>query len=231
MRRLFVSLTLLAVVALAAGQSVETLSEGGAIAPDGRTRVTCDLPAELRMHNTGGMGRGGPGTGAGLCVFTSIEHAGRYQNEPKLRGLQRWMTNHPGGGYPAKVDAMLAQFAPGVEYLQHTGGDLEWLRAAMKTGRMVSVTYCGHDMHYGPQTIAHMANLIHLDDKWAAVLDNNYPGEKQIVWMSVEEFRDRWLGQRYRIQTPVGMRPVGGGWGVVVLSPAPPPKPVFGGKP
>lgn len=211
--------------------SVETLSEGGAIAPDGKTRVHCDLPIELRMHNTGGLGRNGPGTGSGLCVFTSIEHSGRYQNEPKLRGFQRWMTHHEGGGYPAKVDKMLAQFAPGVEYLQHTGGDLEWLRAAMKTGRMVSITYAGHDMHYGANTIAHMVNLVHLDDRFAAILDNNYPGEKQLVWMTIPELMDRWLGQRYQIRTPVGPRPVGGGWAVVVLSPAPPPRPDFGGTP
>jgi len=132
------------------------------------------------------VGGGGPGTGAGLCVFTSIEHSGRYQNEPSLIGFQKKLTHEPGGGYPDKVDAMLAKYAPNVVYVQYTGKDVSLLKLAMKTGRMVSVTY-GYSPRYGGP-IAHMVNLVHLTDKWAAVLDNNFPGEDQHEWMAPDEF-------------------------------------------
>jgi 23S rRNA G2069 N7-methylase RlmK/C1962 C5-methylase RlmI len=57
-----------------------------------------------------------------------------------------------------------------------------------------------------------MVNLVHLDQTWACVLDNNYIGERQLVWMSVAEFVSRWKGQ-------------GQGWAVVLLDPPPMPAP------
>jgi hypothetical protein len=57
-----------------------------------------------------------------------------------------------------------------------------------------------------------MVNLVHFSAKWAAVLDNNFPGETNYEWMSPAEFTRRWkLG--------------GGGWAVFLLSPPPPPPP------
>jgi hypothetical protein len=186
---------------------------GGKTSPDGKEEILCDLPGSEHLKNTGGMGRGGPGTGAGLCVFTSIEHAGRYQNEPGLIGLQKKMTNEPGGGYPDKVDAMLAKYAPKVVYVQYTGKDVSLLKLAMKTSRMVSVTY-GYSPRYGGP-IAHMVNLVHLTDKWAAVLDNNFPGENAYEWMPPDEFYRRWTaGSQDR-----------SGWCVILLNPPPPPFP------
>lgn len=187
------------------------LSEGGPIAPDGKTEVDCDLAVELRQKNIGGS------DGAGLCVFTSIEHAARYQNERRLWDLQKQMSRERGGGYPEKVDAMIAKYGPGTRYIQHVAGDLEFLYQAIRTGRMPGVTYAGRDMHYGPrQRVAHMVNLVHLDPpsarpRLACVLDNNYIGEKQLVWMTADEFRSRWLD-------------MSGGWAIVCL--APPPSPV-----
>lgn len=206
----FVVAALALAVASAMGQDVAAFVEGDAVGPGG-IEATCDLPAELRMRNTGGMGRNGPGTGAGLCVFTSIEHAAKWSNESRLVGLQKYMTTREGGGYPEKVDRVLAAYAPGIAYIQHTGGDLAFLRAALRTGRMPSVTYAGRDPRYGSmQRIAHMVNVVYLSDTAAAVLDNNYP--EKLLWMSAAEFRDRWLD-------------MSGGWAVVTLAPAPPPVP------
>lgn len=188
----------------------EKFIPNGPVCPaDGQTQVTCDLPPSLRMHNTGGMGVRGPGTGAGLCVFTSIEHSGRYQNEPRLFGFQQKMTKEIGGGYPDKVDAMILKYAPGVEYVQHTRGDDSFLKSALKTGRMVCVTYGGNDDFYRG-AIAHMVNLIYLDEKNACILDNNR--ETVYVWMSADEFLKRW-------------RAMNGGWAIVLNNPAPPPPP------
>lgn len=190
------------------------------ISPDG-VRALIDLPASLHMKNRGGNDRtrtnprGLPGRGYGLCVFTSIEHAARWQNVRALTGFQEWMTRHSGGGWPEKVDQMVAEFCrdsgrPDPLYAQHTGGDVGFLLLAVRTGRMPGVTYCGQDDFYGGQVIAHMVNLAHLDDARAAIIDNNRPG--QWVWMTRDEFVVRWKGNS-------------GGWAVVLLDPPPPPGP------
>jgi hypothetical protein len=109
---------------------------------------------------------------------------------------------------------MMKKYAPHVSYLQDTTGNLDLLRLAIRTGRMPCVTYDGtlDSVHYHNQRIAHMVCLVHLDDKWAVVLDNNFIGENQLDWMSVEDFRKMWLGNQ-------------GGWCVILLAPAPPPVP------
>jgi len=180
--------------------------EGGKVSPDGTEEITCDLPEAEKKRNVGGR------DGAGLCVFTSIEYSARWQNERRLADFQKAMRQEPGGGYPEKVDRMIAKYAPGVAYLQYEGSDLAILRAAVKTGRMPAVTYNGYDPHYRG-SIAHMVNLAHLSEKWAVVTDNNFPGGRQFVWMAPDEFKRRWTGGRL-------------GWAVLLLAP-PPPAPPF----
>lgn len=187
---------------------VGKISVGGAIGPHGKP-VQTDLPARsgLRARNVGGR------DGAGLCVFTSIMHAARFQGERRLWEFQKQMRAEPGGGYPSKVDRMIQKYAPGVQYLQYEGGDPTVLEVALASGRMPSVTYNGRDPHYRG-TIAHMVNLVYLDKEWACVLDNNFVGESELVWMSRAEFLSRWKGG-------------GGGWAVVLIgkpAPAPPPR-------
>jgi hypothetical protein len=173
--------------------------------------ITVDLP--IAQHQTNISVKG-----LGCCVFRSIDHAARYQNVPALMHFPEWMrqNNIPGGGYPEKVAKLIPQIArdrglPVPDYIQHTGGDMEFLRLALGTGRFVCVTYDGRDgvFHRGP--ISHMVNLVHLSDKWAVILDNNYPGK--YLWMTPAEFESRWKGG-------------GGGWAIVLLAPPPPPVPV-----
>ncbi len=97
----------------------------GPTGPDGKTEVTCDLPVSERMRNTGGR------DGAGLCVFTSVQNAARYQNETRLANFQADMRKEPGGGYPAKVDTMIAKYGKGTPYLQYEGKDPAVLRTAL----------------------------------------------------------------------------------------------------
>jgi hypothetical protein len=184
---------------------VGKISIGGPTGPDGTTEVACDLPVEQRTRNVGGR------DGAGLCVFSSIGQAARWQNETRLVNFQSDMRKELGGGYPAKVDRMIARYGAGTPYLQYEGCDTSLLKMALETGRMPSVTYNGHDPHYSG-TIAHMVNLIHLDERWAVVLDNNFVGENELVWLTPEEFRSRWCGS-------------GSGWAVILLAPPPPPIP------
>ena len=174
---------------------------GGPTSPSGN-EVACDLPLSQRTKNVGGR------DGAGLCVFSSIGHAARWQNEKRLLDFQKQMTKEPGGGYPEKVDRMISKYGKGTPYIQYEGHDPIILKLALKTGRMPSVTYDGHDPHYNG-SIAHMVNLIYLDDQEACILDNNFIDE--LVWMSAKEFLQRWTDD--------------GGWAVILLAPPPPPPP------
>jgi hypothetical protein len=198
----------LLVLGLGVGQTVFTLWEGGPTHQG--VSVTCDLPASsnLRQKNVGGR------DGLGLCVFTSIGHAARYQDEHRLWDFQKNMQQEPGGGWPEKVDSMIAKYGKGTLYLQYEGRDPSILEAALKTGRMPAITYDGRDMHYQGQHVEHMVNLVHLDKTLACILDNNFIGENELVWMSREEFLSRWYGGQGRH-----------GWAVILLSASPCPVP------
>jgi len=37
-----------------------------------------------------------------------------------------------------------------------------------------------------------MVDCAHFTDKWAAVLDNNFPGDDKYEWMAPDEFLNRW---------------------------------------
>lgn len=172
--------------------------------------VTCDMPTTEHLQNKAGS------DGLGLCVFTSLDLAARWCNEPALIGFRDFMTKYPGGGYPSKVDEYIPKMAqskglPSPNYIQHEGGDPEFLKLALKTGRYVSVTYAGNDGVFYNIGIDHMVNLVHLTDKIAVILDNNNPGK--YLWMPSSEFISRWKAR-------------GGGWAVVLLKPGPPPIPV-----
>ena len=177
------------------------------------TEVDVDFPPERHQKNKGGS------DGAGLCVFTSIGQAADWHGHDKLIDFRDWMTRHPGGGYPSKVDKMLAKFCadrgvPVPKYLQVESNDLDIIADAVQRGHMVAITYCRSPTgRYGGQRIAHMVNLVAAragPGKAWAIHDNNYVGVNQIEWMTEEQFR----------QTYTGM---GGGWSFIWLDPGPPP--------
>ncbi len=167
---------------------------GGLLSPDGSVRLRCVLPPELQMKNVGGS------DGAGLCVFTSIQMACRLQGIQEMEGFREWMQKRPGGGYPQKVDQMIAAFCKekGVTpppYVQVEGADLQVLRRACAAGLPCSVTFsnAGNPLQrYGGSHISHMINCFHADSKWYGVLDNNYIQTPQnldmIGWLNEQEF-------------------------------------------
>jgi hypothetical protein len=197
-------------------------SVGGTRAPDG-TEIHVDMPPELQMHNTGGSdGPRGPGSGSGLCVFTSTEHAGIWQGIDSLKGFQKWMTHYPGGGTPDKLAKMIKRRCaelniPEPVYIQVEGWDPDILKAACKGGRMPCITYAQSPTgRYGGARIAHMVNLVHFDERGnVAILDNNYPCSAKkpnnYEWMDAATFK--------RVHS------MGGAWSVVFFEPGPPPLP------
>jgi hypothetical protein len=181
------------------------------VAPDG-TPVQIDLPGPLQLRNKGGS------DGAGLCVFTSINHAAYWHNVLCLQNFRDDMTKYPGGGYPQKVDKMVAVFAakyqqPVPRYIQIESQDIEILKLACRTNRMPSITYSYSPSGRYRGKIAHMVSLVAADagpnHLWA-ILDNNFPNSYE--WMSEAEFRRTYLAG-------------GQGWSVIFLGPGPPPVP------
>lgn len=163
------------------------------------TRAVIDIPATLHLRNTGGMGPGGPGTGAGLCVFTSVEVAARWHCLPQIAGFQKWMTHKEGGGWPQKLDQMLKQFCreKGVKcppYVQHTGGDPTFLEAVYRNRFMPAMTH----------TQVHMVNGAHLDQAIGAIIDNNNPAHWE--WANRSLYLRTWGAVRSQDQ-PLFPRP------------------------
>ena len=69
-----------------------------------------------------------------------------------------------------------------------------------------------------------MTNL-YLSDTQAAILDNNFPGTW--LWMSAQDFLNRWRGTQTNGQPfMAGRQPIGGGWAIVLLAGPPSPYPV-----
>jgi hypothetical protein len=167
--------------------------------------IDLDLPVSEHLRNKAGT------DGAGLCVWTSMDHAARWEDIPELIGTRDRMTRERGGGWPDRVASVLKRDAPDLGYVQYQGTDPSILDLAIAAGRMPCVTYGWSERYNGGQTIAHMVNLACLNKQVAAVLDNNFPGTYE--WMPRDEFLRRWA------------HPNGSGWAYVLLGSPPPPAP------
>lgn len=214
MKRLCAVLFVLTLGTLASGQGWFGAKVAGTVAPDGKTEVQLDLPASLHKHNISSAR-------LGCCVFRSGDHAAHWSNEPALMDWPEWMVKKgiPGGGYPEKVTKLVKQIAkdrgmPEPVILQVEGKDIEIIKLAARNGLMPCVTYGQSPTgRYGGQLIDHMVNLVHADDQWFCVLDNNYvDGPQHLEWMTPAEFQ-----RAYTIR--------GGGWSYFILKPPPPPPP------
>lgn len=184
--------------------------------------ITCDLPGSQHIKNIGSKvpsydKRGRPYY-AGMCVFSSVEMAALYAGLEQMRGFRDWAaTKFQGGGWPDKVDVVLAAYfkekniAP-IPYIQYEGKDpAEILSLCEKTGRMASMTY-GYSPRYG-EPIQHMVNGVMYRNSYGVVLDNNYPGEDRYEWVASNELTRRTI---YPNTTA---------WIFVWLHPGPPPSP------
>lgn len=187
MKRL-IAILLLAIPTIAFAQSsswVNGLSFQG-------QEVTVDLPEKYQIRNIGSRI-----DNAGMCVFSSIEMAAEWHGLDDMKGWRDWCANnYPGGGYPEKVDQLLAEWwryknLTPIPYIQYEGTDPQAiLNLCDKTNRCACITY-GHSPRYisriNPQgRISHMVCLVGFKTN-AVVLDNNFIGEKNMEWMPTRE--------------------------------------------
>ena len=182
----------------------------GPLAPDG-TEPHCDLPLEFHVKNVSSRGQG-------CCTQTSVGHSARWQEVPALIHMEKWVQEKglPGGSYPDEMARRIPACCKDrgystADFIQVQDKDIEILKLACRTGRMPGVTYSFSPTgRYGGAKISHMVSLVHADDKWFAILDNNYPGS--LEWLTPDEFKRTYCGR-------------GDGWAVILLDPGPPPPP------
>jgi len=166
--------------------------------------VMVDLPPDQHVKNFGA-----PNDGLGLCVFASMDMAARWHHMTELIDVIHKVRE--GGGWPEKVSKVLRAYAPQRKFLQYEGVNPEMLDSSIKQRIPVCVTYGYSPRYRGLKTIYHMVILVHIDAKWACIVDNNFPGTFE--WMSRAEFLRRWV------------HPSGKGWAYTFLEAPPPPIP------
>jgi hypothetical protein len=189
----------------------------GEQAPDG-TRPDTPLPKVFCKPNISS-------SGLGCCVFRSLEYAAQWQRTPSLYSFPEWMVSKriPGGGYPQKVDKLIPQIAkdrgmPTPDYIQIQSNDLEILKLALKTGRVVCMTYgISSTGRYNGRPIAHMVCCMGgpepgQDGFWF-ICDNNPPYNQSYEILTSQEFL-----RSYSYGSATG-------WAVVLLDSPPPPLP------
>ncbi len=147
-------------------------------------RPVVNLPRATRQDNWGG----------GSCVYattvTLLNWQGRYQTAKYIRRA------YSGGSSLKNIVAKLDRL--NIRYAYCTRGDVKFLEWACRTRRGAGVVVTGG---------VHFVTLVHLDNNWACILDNNSTHKFQ--WISRGRFLAEWRAS--------------GGWAIaVVYSPAAP---------
>lgn len=130
-----------------------------------------NIPLKLRQENWVGS------RDEGSCVHATMISLFRWQGRYKMADY--WRRTHENGEWP---DDMAAKFdRAGVRYAYVENGDVGFLEWACRTRRGCGVTVMGGE---------HMVALVHLDSKWAALLDNNMVSK--FIWIPRETFIAEW---------------------------------------
>jgi hypothetical protein len=148
-----------------------------------------------------------PNYAGGSCSYASTITLLRWQGQYNIASYVRMRC--AGGTNPEVLAESLDEC--GVRYAMTVGQrDVAFLEWACRTRRGAAIGVYG-DGSGSAYEARHMLNLVHLDSKWAGILDNNYTQE--ILWIPRDQFLRHWIGS--------------GSWAVVpCYSPAPPLPPV-----
>ena len=186
MKRLFVIALLLAAVAGCDGIELRLDNEPVDDHPAPSTPIeypTVNLPVALRQANWRGN------EGEGSCVHASMISLLRWQGRHAMADY--WRRTYGNGEWAAGLADKLDR--EGVRFAYTVGrNDVGFLEWACSTRRGCGVTVLGG---------RHMICLVHLDEKWAGILDNNDP--RQIKWVSRKTFLAEWFNSNSWATTPV----------------------------
>jgi len=153
-----------------------------ASAPNKQERPTVNVPALMRQSNWRGP------HGQGSCVHATMISLFRWQY--RLRTADYWRRAYGDGEYP---EGLAAKFDhEGIRYAYVENGDVRFLEWACRTRRGCGITVMGG---------AHMIALVHLDDKWAALLDNN--NVERFIWVPRETLIAEWKASYGWAVTPI----------------------------
>ena len=144
---------------------------------------TVNLEQSFRQGNWLGSQR------EGSCVHATMIMLFRWQGREDL--AEKWRATYENGEWH---DGLAAKFdKEGVRYAYTwKQNDVRFLEWACKTRRGCGVTVLGG---------AHMVMLVHLDDKWAGILDNNFT--EKIKWVPRQTFISEWKNSYSWAVTPV----------------------------
>jgi len=150
-------------------------------------RPTVNLETVFRVQNWRGP------QGEGSCVHATMIMLFRWQGQFEMADY--WQANHADGEWATNLAKKMDR--AGVRYAYTTNkDDISFLEWACKTRRGCGVAV---------RNRAHMIMLVGLDDEYACILDNNFPGS--FKWIPREEFLKDWLSSGSWAVTPVMASP------------------------
>ena len=145
-----------------------------------------DIPRPWRMTNWAFHGEGS-------CVHASLVTLLHWQEQHRL--AQWWQAAYAGAEHPQRLSERLNR--AGVRFAEVRTGDVRFLEWAVRTHRGCAVTV---------ERATHMVCLVHLDARWAGLVDSNAP--QQIRWVPRREFLADWTsGSLTWAVTPVYVPP------------------------
>jgi len=190
---MLILLLVILVLSLTGCEQLDTIMPTIDTSPPGTTpimaeRPTVNVPYELRQENW--LGRQREGSCVWATTISLLNWQGRYRTADWVR------KNRGDGEWPEHMAEGLND--AGIRYAYTVEGDVKFLEWACKTRRGCGVTVNGG---------AHMVALVHLDSKWAAILDNN--DITKFIWVPRTALIAEWQASH--------------GWAVApIYTPAPP---------
>ncbi len=142
-------------------------------------RPTVKIPAVMRESNY---------YSTGSCVHATLVTLLRWQGKEGV--AREWRREFYGGEYASTIARKMD--SRGIRYAYITNGDVKFLEWACRTRRG-----CGIAINGG----AHMVTLVHLDEEWAAILDNN--NTSKFTWIPRGDLIAEWKASYGWAVTPL----------------------------
>jgi len=145
-------------------------------------RPVVNIPPALRQPNWIGNRQ------EGSCVHATMISLLRWQG--RRNTADYWRQKYGSGEWPEDLAAKFDK--EGIRYAYVTNGDVRFLEWSCRTRRGCGITVMGG---------AHMVALVHLDEKWAALLDNN--NVSKFTWVPRETLIAEWKASYGWAVTPI----------------------------